>query len=420
MSTPADDKRSARKKPLSMKAAALRVVEQLQGSGFVALFAGGCVRDMLMGRDPHDYDVATSAKPEDVSGLFRRTTQVGAKFGVVLVRIGRYSIEVATFRTDGSYSDGRRPDTVVFTTPEEDARRRDFTINGMFFDPVADAVIDHVDGQADLTAGLIRAIGAPEQRFAEDHLRLLRAVRFAARLSFRIEPETWAAMCRHASDITRISPERVRMELEGILAHPRRAAAVEMLHEAGLLAHFWPGSEALNPRISQITKTLTALPADAPFESGLAALLLALSRDQARSACAALRCSNATEETVRWFIGTLPTLLRPAALSLANVKRLMARPTFDHLLALFAATLTAEGSDAGALEELKARTDAIAPEDVAPPPLLTGHDLQEMHLPPGPRYSIILNDVYDAQLNEEIHDRSAAIAMARKLVDGMA
>lgn len=203
-----------------MKAAALRVVQQLQGRGFVALFAGGCVRDMLMGRDPHDYDVATSARPVDVTGLFRRTAQVGAKFGVVLVRVGQHSIEVATFRTDGAYSDGRRPDTVVFTTPEEDARRRDFTINGMFFDPVADAVIDHVDGQGDLTAGLIRAIGEPEQRFAEDHLRLLRAVRFAARLGFRIEPETWAAMCRHASDITRISPERVRIGRSGRSANP--------------------------------------------------------------------------------------------------------------------------------------------------------------------------------------------------------
>lgn len=419
MSTPADDKRPARKKPLSMKAAALRVVQQLQGRGFVALFAGGCVRDMLMGRDPHDYDVATSARPADVTGLFRRTAQVGAKFGVVLVRVGQHSIEVATFRTDGAYSDGRRPDTVVFTTPEEDARRRDFTINGMFFDPVADAVIDHVDGQGDLTAGLIRAIGEPEQRFAEDHLRLLRAVRFAARLGFRIEPETWAAMCRHASDITRISPERVRMELQGILSHPRRASAVEMLHQAGLLAYLWPGAEALQSYIPRITKTLAALPADAPFESALAALLLPLSMDQARSACVALRCSNATEETVRWLIGKLPTLAQPAALSLADVKRLMAHAEFDHLLALFAATLTAEGTDAGALEELKTRAAAISPKDVAPPPLLTGHDLQEMRLPPGPHYSKIMNHVYNAQLNEEIHEHSEAINMARRIVDGM-
>jgi len=420
VSTPADGGRSPRKRRLSMKAAALGVVQQLQDRGFVALFAGGCVRDMLMGRDPHDFDVATSATPEDVTGLFRRTARVGAKFGVVLVRIGPHSIEVATFRTDGSYSDGRRPDAVVFTTPEEDAHRRDFTINGMFFDPVADAVIDHVGGQADLSAGLMRAIGEPEQRFAEDHLRLLRAIRFAARLGFRIEPQTWSAMCRHASDITRISPERIRMELEGILSHPRRAVALNMLHEAGLLTYLWPGSEALHSCASQITRTLASLPAEASFELGLAAMLLPLSKEQIHSACAALRCSNTTEEVVCWLLDKLPALARPAALSLADLKRLMAHAAFDSLLSLFAAMLTAEGADFNALEEFKARAGAIAPEDVAPPPLLTGHDLQEMHLPPGPLYSEILNHVYDAQLNEVVHDRAAAIRMARRLVDGTA
>lgn len=417
MSPPADDKRPRRKTPLTMRAAALRVVQQLQSRGFVALFAGGCVRDMLMGRDPHDYDVATSAKPQDVIGLFRRTAHVGAKFGVVLVRIGRHSIEVATFRADGSYSDGRRPDAVTFTTPEEDACRRDFTINGMFFDPVAEAVVDHVGGQADLAAKLIRAIGDPEQRFAEDHLRLLRAVRFAARLGFQIEPETWAAMCRHASDITRVSPERVRMELEEILLHARRTQAVEMLHDAGLLAHLWPGAEVLQANIQRITKALAALPPVAPFELGLAALLLPLSIDEASSACAALRCSNATEETVCWLLTKLPTLAQPAALSLADVKRLMAHAAFDDLLALFAATLAADGRDPAPLAELKARAADIPPEDVAPPPLLTGHDLQQLHLPPGPRYSRILNHVYDAQLNEDIRDRGEAINMARRLAD---
>ncbi len=174
-----------------MKAAATRVVERLQSQGFATLFAGGCVRDMLMDREPKDYDVATSAKPEEVVGLFRRTQQVGAQFGVVLVRIGRHAIEVATFRRDQAYEDGRRPIGVEFCGPEEDARRRDFTINGMFFDPVVAEVIDHVDGKADLAARLIRAIGEPAERFAEDHLRLLRAIRFAGRLGFQIEPASW-------------------------------------------------------------------------------------------------------------------------------------------------------------------------------------------------------------------------------------
>src|SRR5688572_27782573 len=192
---------------------ALAVVRALRDVGHVAYFAGGCVRDLLLGLEPKDYDVATDAPPDRVRKLFKRTQAVGQAFGVILVRIGRSQVEVATFRAEGKYLDGRRPSEVRFTTAEEDAKRRDFTINGLFLDPLTDQVIDYVGGQADLKAKVIRAIGNPDERFEEDHLRLLRAVRFAARFGFEIEPATDAAIPRHAGHLVRISPERVAEEL---------------------------------------------------------------------------------------------------------------------------------------------------------------------------------------------------------------
>src|SRR5688572_25076472 len=199
---------------------ALAVVRRLRDAGHVAYFAGGCVRDQLLGLDPKDYDVATDAPPDRVRQLFSNTQAVGAAFGVILVRQRKSQIEVATFRTDGKYLDGRRPEGVVFTTAEEDAKRRDFTINGLFYDPVEDKVIDYVGGRADLERRIIRAIGNPDERFAEDHLRVLRAVRFAARFGFDIEPATASAVQSHARHLPRISPERVAEELRLMLTPP--------------------------------------------------------------------------------------------------------------------------------------------------------------------------------------------------------
>src|SRR5688572_13668746 len=193
---------------------ALAVVQRLRGAGHVAYFAGGCVRDLLLGLEPKDYDVATDAPPDRVRELFKRTQAVGQAFGVILVRVGRSQVEVATFRTDGTYLDGRRPSEVRFTTAEEDARRRDFTINGLFLDPMEnDRIIDYVGGQEDLAARRLRAIGDPAARFGEDHLRLLRAVRFAARFSLEIAPATAMAIESKASSLKGISPERIAEEL---------------------------------------------------------------------------------------------------------------------------------------------------------------------------------------------------------------
>src|SRR5688572_21466071 len=214
---------------------ALAVVRRLRDAGHVAYFAGGCVRDQLLGLDPKDYDVATDAPPDRVRQLFSNTQAVGAAFGVILVRHRKSQIEVATFRTDGKYVDGRRPEGVVFTTAEEDAKRRDFTINGMFYDPVEERVIDYVGGQADLKHKLLRAIGNPDERFEEDHLRMLRAVRFAARFDLAVEPATGDAIKRHADHLPRISPERIAEELRWMLGDPSRRRAWPLLWELGLV-----------------------------------------------------------------------------------------------------------------------------------------------------------------------------------------
>ncbi|MEI8197059.1 MAG: CCA tRNA nucleotidyltransferase, partial [Phycisphaerae bacterium] len=225
---------------------ATTIVRRLQQAGHTAYFAGGCVRDQLLGRTPADFDVATSAHPEQVMTLFGRAQQVGVSFGVVLVRQKHQTVEVATFRTDGQYSDGRRPDNVQFTTAEVDAQRRDFTCNGLFFDPIAHQLHDFVGGQADIQARILRAIGRPEQRFAEDYLRMLRAPRFAAKLGFEIEPVTLQAIRIGAPNIRLISKERIGEELRMMLAHPARVRAAELLVATGLLAQIWP-TELLPP-----------------------------------------------------------------------------------------------------------------------------------------------------------------------------
>ncbi|HEY8966793.1 MAG TPA: CCA tRNA nucleotidyltransferase, partial [Candidatus Methylacidiphilales bacterium] len=227
--------------------ASLAVVRRLQEAGHIAYFAGGCVRDRLLGREPHDYDVATDAPPERVQSLFPRTTGlVGKAFGVICVIERGAQVEVATFRQDLDYVDGRRPIGVRFVTPEEDARRRDFTVNGLFYDPIADRVIDFVGGRADLEAKTIRAIGEPRARFAEDKLRLLRAVRFAVALGFEIEAGTWAALRELAPEIAVVSPERIRDELDKIWSGPDPARGLDLLDQSGLLAAVLPEIAALH------------------------------------------------------------------------------------------------------------------------------------------------------------------------------
>ncbi len=393
---------------------ATRVVRRLQEAGHEALFAGGCVRDMLMQRDPSDYDVATSAHPEIVLSLFRRTQKVGAKFGVILVHEGRHTIEVATFRRDLEYSDGRRPTGVEYTTAKEDALRRDFTINGMFFDPLKNEVVDYVDGREDIQRRVVRAIGDPPRRFAEDHLRLIRAVRFAARLGFEIEPATWVAMQNHAPEIATISTERIREELEAIVTHPNRANGFKLLLDSGVLAHCWPQAGHVVKDAERIRVELGALPHDASFESALGVAFAKLSEADVEATCDALRCSNYTKKTVMWLHANRMSLDHAESLTLADLKLLMANQAFAQAMSICAARVTSETMPSDAFEMIQKRVSSIPPDEVAPPPLLTGHDLEALGLQPGPAYKEILDRVYYAQLNHDIYSRDEALALASK------
>ena len=227
------------------EAAARSIVERLRAKGFEALYAGGCVRDHLLGLTPHDYDVATNARPEQVEALFSRTVPVGVQFGVIIVLEAGAEIQVATFRGDGAYHDGRHPESVTYTDAEGDSLRRDFTVNGLFFDPIEEKVLDFVGGRQDLEARLLRAIGNPDERFAEDKLRLLRAVRFATTLGFEIDPETWKEILVWVPEIHAVSAERIREELCKILLSPNRLRGFDLLHESGLLTQIIPEMEAL-------------------------------------------------------------------------------------------------------------------------------------------------------------------------------
>ncbi|MDO8629125.1 MAG: CCA tRNA nucleotidyltransferase [Phycisphaerales bacterium] len=394
--------------------AALFVIHALREAGHAALLAGGCVRDRLLGRTPKDYDVATDARPQRVREIFPRARLVGAKFGVVLVRKFGHNIEVATFRADGRYSDGRHPDEVTFGTELDDARRRDFTINGLFLDPAVDRLIDHVGGRDDLESRTIRTIGNPEQRFAEDHLRMLRAVRLAARLDFRIEAATADAIRRLAPNLSAISPERIWMELEQILTEPTRTAGWSLLLTLGLRAHLsssWPTNAARDALVGQRLASLPDQAVDAPL--ALAAALTDLSPPGAREVCRSFRLSNRITNRTKWLLRSLPAIYNAAALELADFKTLLANQDWTPLLELLGADLAARGHDPGPVVEARRRATAIAPEDVAPPPLLSGDDLATLGVSPGPIMGEVLGGLYRAQLNEEVKTLNDALRFVK-------
>jgi len=425
--------------------AALQIVKKLRTDGHVALLAGGCVRDMLLNRTPKDYDVATDAHPARVQELFSKARIVGAKFGVVLIRKSGFDIEVATFRSDGPYSDGRHPDAVTFGTEIEDARRRDFTINGLFFDPLDDRVIDHVGGRDDLTAGVIRTIGDPDHRFTEDHLRMLRAVRLAARLGFTIEPLTASAIARLAPNLNAISPERIWQELEEILTAPSRATGWALLVQLGLCDHLVGGLRIDRGPNSAMLRRLTAF-CDEPIDPALAlaGLLCDGEADAAEEICRSLRLSNRLTQAVVWLVRSLPLLRLQSEFTLADLKILMADPEWTWLLELLRVDLTAANTvglpgggadssvplggqaaptqwaaadaDLSAYESVCRRAEAIDPADVGPPPLLSGDELSAIGMTPGPRFGEILKSVYRAQLNSKIATREEAMAMAVELM----
>ncbi len=388
--------------PERARTAATEIVRTLRQAGHVAYFAGGCVRDELMGLAPTDYDVATDATPERIKALFKRTDEVGAAFGVVLVTLpaggGKATVEVATFRSDGPYSDRRRPDVIHFSDPEADARRRDFTINALFLDPLADApqtsrlgatpaargkIIDYVGGVADVQARVLRAVGDAEARLAEDHLRALRGVRLAARLGLSIDAPTASAIERRAADLGGVSRERIGDEVRRIMAHPSRGAAALLLTRFGLDAPVLDEAHKGAPPRS----ILGGLGADAPFAACLAAWALDRgegppARDVARRWRAALCLSNEESASLAAILGALAAVREWETLGVAGRKRLAARPGFEPALTLLSL------ADPAAGQAVRRSVDELASSagGLDPAPLLDGDMLVAMGMKPGPRF----------------------------------
>lgn len=378
---------------------ALTVLKRLRQEGFNALFAGGCVRDRLLGRAASDYDVVTDAVPEQVVALFGRTLEIGASFGVVMVLTGGKQVEVATFRTEGGYQDGRRPGHVAFTSAQEDARRRDFTVNGMFYDPIEKKVYDYVGGQLDLQAGILRTIGDPDERFSEDYLRLLRAVRFAVKLDFAIEPATWQAMQKHAAKIVHISVERVAAELEEILTHPNRCRGVELLRACGLAEALF--GDVAAQAFGQAQRVMAHLPSVVDFGLAMAAFCVGLPADAALRLCGGLKLSNALIRHIRFLLAHRGRLCR-ADMALSELKLLMQSPYFEDLIILQRALLKAEGKSLRPLNDIKKRAEALDPAAVHPKPLLNGHELIALGAEPGPMVGRLARELYIVQLEEHL------------------
>ncbi len=433
---------------------ALEIVRCLREAGYQALWAGGCVRDELLGLAPTDYDVATDARPEEVRRLFRRTVAVGMSFGVIEVlgprtETGTLQIEVATFRSDVSYSDGRHPDQVVFSSAREDALRRDFTINGMFFDPVEGRLIDYVGGQEDLRAQILRAIGDPPSRFTEDKLRMLRAVRFATRFELNIEPATATAIQAMAPQINVVSAERIAEELRRLLVHPSRARGVNLLYELGLAAVLLPellpmkGLRQGPPDAptgdlwDHVLRVLDLLGPEPSFPLALAALLHDIGkprtlgrtpdrytfyyhehvgRRMASEICQRLKLSNDERERIEWLVEKHQFLCDARQMRTSKLKEMLVQPGIRELLALHRADALASGNSTDHVDYCEQLLRQWTPAELNPPPLVTGHDLKELGLEPGPLFKRLLDAVREAQLDGTIKTRAEALELVRRLV----
>ncbi len=401
--------------PAAQREFAIDVVRRLIANGFHALWAGGCVRDHLLGMTPQDYDVATNATPEQIRKVFRglKTLDVGASFGVIVVVAPNKAVgdvEVATFRSDGTYSDGRRPDSVTFSSPEEDAQRRDFTINGMFFDPLEQKVFDFVGGERDLADGIIRAIGDPHDRVREDKLRMLRAVRFTAAFEFRLDETTKSAVREMAQQIHVVSKERVTEELKRMLKDVHRSRAIELAGELGLLTAILPELVPFAVTHPFWHDTLLTLrqPIGFRFEIGLAVLFRFLK--VVEPVCRRqLRLSNEEVHKTLWLIEHQEAMRNADRLSLAQLKRLLAHPFRDDLLAFMRACLLAKHADLQPVLFCEHFLETIPPEVLNPPPLVTGSDLIAFGLQPGPRFKQLLDKLRDAQLNGDLSNREEAL-----------
>jgi len=371
------------------------------------------VRDMLLGRRAKDYDVATEARPEDVIRLFKRTLKVGAKFGVVIVLMDNQQVEVATFRMDSDYADGRHPAAVEFAGAAEDASRRDFTINGMFYDPLKKQVIDYVNGQIDLKKKMVRTIGAPEERFAEDYLRMLRAVRFSTQLGFAIEPATWRAVCSNSKNITKISGERIAIELEGILVSPNRCAGASMLIESGLAEAIFPGFAS--ERAEFAVGVLGCLRKRVDLSLALAAFFAGCEAEFALEKCKVLRLSRIQTRRIKFLLVNRGKLLNDR-MSLAELKKVLAEPYFEDLFELQRAIQKTGGGrkNMAPLISLRRRIKELGDVELRPRPLLNGHDLIRLGAAPGPALGQLAQELYITQLEGKLQTQEQARCWVQK------
>jgi poly(A) polymerase len=444
-----------------MKQQAVHIIRELRRHGFAAYFAGGCVRDMLLGLEPTDYDVTTNAIPNEVMRIFPETYAVGAQFGVVLVPIPKdnereivppehpRAVEVATFRSDGSYSDGRHPDQVRYSkSPEEDVQRRDFTINGLLMDPLdGDRVLDFVGGRADLDAGIIRAIGDPEGRFQEDKLRMLRAVRFAARFGFAIDPPTFAAIRKLASHIHQVSRERVRDELTKMLTEGRARQAFELLDSTGLLKEVLPEIDRMHgveqppqfhPEGDVWIHTLMLLEQLLPGCSrtlAWGALLhdvgkpptFRVAPDRVRfdghvevgvrmayEICRRLNFSNDDTEQIEALVANHMRFAHVERMKDSTLKRFLRLPKFDEHIELHRIDCLSSHRDLSLYNFVGEKLRTTTAEEIRPTPLMTGTDLIELGYEPGPRFKEILSAVEDAQLEGKLRSREDAVGLVQR------
>ena len=450
-----------------MKTFAISIVQTLRQHGFQAYLVGGCVRDLLLGREPKDYDVATSATPEQVLSIFPETYAVGAQFGVVLVPMPERdvasnvstesssksrAVEVATFRSDIGYSDGRHPDEVRFSSdPREDVARRDFTINGMLLDPIGaqtpGQVLDFVGGHKDLEAGIIRTIGDPERRFGEDKLRMLRAVRFAARFGYTIEPATFGAIQKLAPQIEVVSRERVRDELTRMLTEGQARRAFLLLDESGLLRHVLPEISAMkgveqpaefHPEGDVFVHTLLLLenlPQPCPLTLAWGALLHDVGKPptfrvapdrirfdghvevgvkMAEEICRRLRFSNDETEQILALVDNHMRFGHATRMKESTLKKFLRMPGFDEHLALHRADCLASHRNLTTYEFVQHKRAEIPAEKMRPAPLVTGEDLIAQGHVPGPKFREILSAVEDAQLEGRLTARDAALEFVRR------
>jgi len=431
-----------------MEEAARRIAARLRESGHVAYFAGGCVRDLVRGLAPKDFDVATDAPPEVVQKIFPHTYAVGAKFGVIVVVENGTNFEVATFRSDDAYVNGRRPVSVHFSSPEEDAKRRDFTINGMFLDPVANEVIDFVGGRADVEARLVRAIGDPAQRFTEDRLRMLRAVRFATALDYKIDNQTWDALVANAASINEISAERIREELVRIFLSPKRVRGWDLLDSSGLMRAILPEVDAmkgcLQPEqfhpegdVFQHTRLMLSLLPEKVSGPLVCSILFhdvakpvtatvdetgrirfnehdRIGAEMTEAIMGRLRFSRAEIDATVEMVRQHMVFKDVPKMRVAKLKRFMARPTFEDEIELHRVDCASSHRMMDNYEFLLRKREEFANEPIIPPPLVRGDDLIALGLKPGPRFGEILEAAETRQLEGTLRNREEALEWLKR------